>query len=82
MQYESFPLFDKPPCVWASAPVRLIALLRDPAERAQVLLGSRSGDRVVQQMPRAGERCFLLTLLDGEGGDSSADELVRMRADS
>ncbi|KAL3905612.1 MAG: hypothetical protein SGPRY_010854 [Prymnesium sp.] len=35
VQYESFPLFDKPPCVWASAPVRLIALLRDPAERAQ-----------------------------------------------
>jgi len=35
VQYERFPEVEKPPCAWPSAPVRMLALLRNPAERAQ-----------------------------------------------
>ena len=35
MQYERYMQPESPPCVWLQAPVALLALLRDPGERAQ-----------------------------------------------
>eukprot|EP00312_Isochrysidales_sp_CCMP1244_P015274 CAMPEP_0202742240 /NCGR_PEP_ID=MMETSP1388-20130828/4885_1 /ASSEMBLY_ACC=CAM_ASM_000864 /TAXON_ID=37098 /ORGANISM="Isochrysis sp, Strain CCMP1244" /LENGTH=536 /DNA_ID=CAMNT_0049409139 /DNA_START=58 /DNA_END=1668 /DNA_ORIENTATION=+ len=35
VQYERYMQPESPPCVWLQAPVALLALLRDPGERAQ-----------------------------------------------
>lgn len=36
VQFERFIELDRPPCAWSQAPLRLLAVLRDPAQRAQV----------------------------------------------
>jgi hypothetical protein len=35
VQYDRFPDFERPPCGWPEAPLKLIAMLREPGERAQ-----------------------------------------------